>query len=236
MLLAGPFTGRLLGDMGAEIIKVEPPGQPDPLRDWGHARYEGRSLWWPVQSRNKKCVHAQPARASGARSCCSSWSSRATSWSRTSGRARSSAGTSAPERLWEANPGLVIARVSGYGQTGPYAPRAGFASGRRGDGRDPLHQRLPGRAAAAHPHLARRLARRHVRGAGHPRRALPARRPRRRPRPGRRRLADGGLLRAAREHGPRVRPARDRPRPGRHGPEGRRARRTSSSRATASGS
>src|SRR5918997_2936751 len=56
MLLAGPFTGRLLGDMGAEIIKVEPPGQPDPMRDWGKARYEGRSLWWPVQSRNKKCV------------------------------------------------------------------------------------------------------------------------------------------------------------------------------------
>ena len=44
MLLAGPFTGRLLGDMGAEIIKVEPPGQPDPLREWGHARYEGRYL------------------------------------------------------------------------------------------------------------------------------------------------------------------------------------------------
>src|ERR671915_2010170 len=56
MLLAGPFTGRLLGDMGAEVIKVEPPGKPDPLRDWGQARYNGRSLWWPVQSRNKKCV------------------------------------------------------------------------------------------------------------------------------------------------------------------------------------
>ena len=56
MLLAGPFTGRLLGDMGAEVIKVEPPGQPDPLREWGKARYKGRSLWWPVQSRNKKCV------------------------------------------------------------------------------------------------------------------------------------------------------------------------------------
>ena len=55
-LLAGPFTGRLLGDMGAEIIKVEAPGQPDPIRDWGKARYKGRSLWWPVQSRNKKCV------------------------------------------------------------------------------------------------------------------------------------------------------------------------------------
>src|SRR5204863_331684 len=43
------------GDMGAEIVKIEPPGQPDPLREWGKARYEGRSLWWPVQSRNKKC-------------------------------------------------------------------------------------------------------------------------------------------------------------------------------------
>ena len=55
-LLAGPFAGRLLGDMGAEVIKIEPPGKPDPLRDWGQARYEGRSLWWPVQSRNKKCI------------------------------------------------------------------------------------------------------------------------------------------------------------------------------------
>ena len=68
-----------------------------------------------------------------------------------------------PEQLWEANPKLVIARVSGYGQTGPYATRAGLRLGRRGDGRHPLHQRLSGRAAAAHPHLARRLARRHVR-------------------------------------------------------------------------
>ena len=55
-LLAGPFAGRLLGDLGAEVIKVEAPGKPDPIRDWGKARYEGRSLWWPVQSRNKKCV------------------------------------------------------------------------------------------------------------------------------------------------------------------------------------
>ena len=55
-LLAGPFTGRLLGDLGAEIIKIEAPGQPDAIRDWGKAKYEGRSLWWPVQSRNKKCI------------------------------------------------------------------------------------------------------------------------------------------------------------------------------------
>ena len=128
MLLAGPFTGRLLGDMGAEIIKVEPPGQPDPLRDWGQARYEGRSLWWPVQSRNKKCVHAQPARRSAARSCCSSSSSSATSLVENFRPGTLERWNLAPERLWEANPGLVIARVSGYGQTGPYAARAGFAS------------------------------------------------------------------------------------------------------------
>ena len=51
-LLAGPFAGRLLGDMGAEVIKVERPGKPDPLREWGRARYQGRTLMWPVQARN----------------------------------------------------------------------------------------------------------------------------------------------------------------------------------------
>src|SRR5260221_13211925 len=55
-LIAGPFAGRLLADMGAEVIKVEHPGRPDPLREWGQALYRGRSLWWAVQSRNKKCV------------------------------------------------------------------------------------------------------------------------------------------------------------------------------------
>jgi formyl-CoA transferase len=127
MLLAGPFTGRLLGDMGAEIIKVEPPGQPDPLREWGKARYEGRSLWWPVQSRNKKCVTLNLREERGQKlllelvrksdvlvenfrpGTLEKWQL-------------------APWQLWEANPKLVIARISGYGQTGPYASRAGFAS------------------------------------------------------------------------------------------------------------
>ncbi len=127
MLLAGPFAGRLLGDMGAEIIKVEPPGQPDPLREWGKARYEGRSLWWPVQSRNKKCVTLNLRAEDGQKlllrlvehcdvlvenfrpGTLEKWSI-------------------GPEQLWEVNPRLVIARVSGYGQTGPYAKRAGFAS------------------------------------------------------------------------------------------------------------
>jgi formyl-CoA transferase len=127
MLLAGPFAGRLLGDMGAEIIKIEPPGQPDPLREWGKARYEGRSLWWPVQSRNKKCCtldlrvergqelllqlveHADVLIENFRPGTLERWNL-------------------GPDRLLEANPRLVIARVSGYGQTGPYASRPGFAS------------------------------------------------------------------------------------------------------------
>jgi formyl-CoA transferase len=127
MLLAGPFTGRLLGDMGAEVIKVEPPGQPDPLRDWGHARYEGRSLWWPVQSRNKKCVTLNLREERGQELLLDlvRQSDVLVENFRPGTLERWTIG---PERLWEANPGLVIARVSGYGQTGPYAPRAGFAS------------------------------------------------------------------------------------------------------------
>jgi formyl-CoA transferase len=127
MLLAGPFTGRLLGDMGAEIIKVEPPGQPDPMREWGQARYEGRSLWWPVQSRNKKCVTLDLRQEAGQRLllALAGQSDVLVENFRPGTLERWGIG---PEQLWEVNPGLVIARVSGYGQTGPYAPRAGFAS------------------------------------------------------------------------------------------------------------
>jgi formyl-CoA transferase len=127
MLLAGPFTGRLLGDMGAEVIKVEPPGQPDPLREWGKARYEGRSLWWPVQSRNKKCVTLDLRQEAGQRLLLElvRQSDVLVENFRPGTLEKWGVG---PEQLWEANPRLVIARVSGYGQTGPYAPRAGFAS------------------------------------------------------------------------------------------------------------
>ena len=127
MLLAGPFTGRLLGDMGAEVIKVEPPGKPDPLREWGQARYKGRSLWWGVQSRNKKCVTLDLRRERGQelllelvrRSDVLVENFRPGTLERWN---------LAWERLRETNPRLVLCRVSGYGQTGPYAPRAGFAS------------------------------------------------------------------------------------------------------------
>jgi formyl-CoA transferase len=126
-LLAGPFTGRLLGDMGAEVIKVEAPGQPDPIRDWGKARYKGRSLWWPVQSRNKKCITLN-LRTERGQELLLELVRRAdvlTENFRPGTLERWNLGW---DRLSEANPRLVLARISGYGQTGPYAKRAGFAS------------------------------------------------------------------------------------------------------------
>ena len=126
-LLAGPFTGRLLGDMGAEIIKIEPPGKPDPMREWGQARYEGRSLWWPVQSRNKKCVTLDLRQERG-QSLLVELAKRADVLVENFRPGTLEKWGVGPAELWEANPRLVIARVSGYGQTGPYAPRAGFAS------------------------------------------------------------------------------------------------------------
>jgi formyl-CoA transferase len=126
-LLAGPFTGRLLGDLGADVIKVEAPGQPDPIRDWGKARYEGRSLWWPVQSRNKRCVTLNLRSERGQELLLElvKQADVLTENFRPGTLERWNLGW---DRLSEANPRLVLARISGYGQTGPYAERAGFAS------------------------------------------------------------------------------------------------------------
>ena len=127
MLLAGPFTGRLLGDMGAEVIKVEPPDKPDPLREWGKARYEGRSLWWGVQSRNKKCVTLDLRREQG-QDLLLELVKRSDVLVENFRPGTLEKWNLGWDRLRAANPGLVLCRVSGYGQTGPYAPRAGFAS------------------------------------------------------------------------------------------------------------
>jgi formyl-CoA transferase len=126
-LLAGPFTGRLLGDMGAEVIKVEAPGQPDPIRDWGKARYHGRSLWWPVQSRNKKCVTLN-LRSERGQELLLELVKRADVLTENFRPGTLEKWNLGWDRLSEANPRLVLARISGYGQTGPYAERAGFAS------------------------------------------------------------------------------------------------------------
>jgi succinyl-CoA---D-citramalate CoA-transferase len=127
MLLAGPFAGRLLGDMGAEVIKVEPPGKPDPLRDWGHARYRDRSLWWPVQSRNKKCITLNLREPKG-QELLLELVRVADALSENFRPGTLERWNLGYDRLSEVNPGIVVARISGYGQTGPYAERAGFAS------------------------------------------------------------------------------------------------------------
>ena len=126
-LLAGPFTGRLLGDLGAEIIKVEDPTKPDPIREWGKARYQGHSLWWPVQSRNKQCITLN-LRAERGQELLLELVRHAdvvTENFRPGTLERWNIGF---EQMKEVNPGVILARVSGYGQTGPYAERAGFAS------------------------------------------------------------------------------------------------------------
>lgn len=127
MLLAGPFAGRLLADMGAEIIKVEPPGKPDPLRDWGHARYEGHSLWWPVQSRNKKLITLDLRQEKG-QSLLLELVAHCDVLLENFRPGTIEKWNLGYDRLSDVNAGIILARVSGYGQTGPYAHRAGFAS------------------------------------------------------------------------------------------------------------
>jgi succinyl-CoA---D-citramalate CoA-transferase len=126
-LLAGPFAGRLLGDLGAEIIKIEPPGQPDPIRDWGNARYRDRSLLWPVQSRNKKCVTLN-LRLERGQELLLRLIEKADVVTENFRPGTLEKWNLGFDRLSEVNPGIVLARISGYGQTGPYAKRAGFAS------------------------------------------------------------------------------------------------------------
>ncbi|MBB4930449.1 formyl-CoA transferase [Lipingzhangella halophila] len=126
-LLAGPFCGQLLGDLGAEVIKLEAPGSGDPMRQWGREKPHGKSLWWPVVARNKKSVTCDLRVPAGQRLA-----------RELAERADIVVENFRPgalerwgldyETLAEANPGLILVRVTGYGQNGPYAPRAGFGS------------------------------------------------------------------------------------------------------------
>ena len=126
-LIAGPFAARLLADLGAEVVKVEAPGALDPMRDWGAARYEGRSLWWPVQSRGKSLVTLNLRTRRGQALCreLTLLSDVLIENFRPGTMERWGLG---PDELLAIDPGLVYARISGYGQTGPYADRPGFAS------------------------------------------------------------------------------------------------------------
>lgn len=125
VLLAGPFCGQLLADFGAEVIKVEAPGVGDPMRAWGQHRKDGRSLWWPVIARNKKSITLNLREPEGqeiARRLIATADILVENF-RPGTLERWGLGW---DRLSEINPKLIMVRVSGYGQTGPYSQRAGF--------------------------------------------------------------------------------------------------------------
>ncbi|MGE0638696.1 MAG: CaiB/BaiF CoA transferase family protein [Thermoanaerobaculia bacterium] len=126
-ILAGPFAGALLAYFGADVIKVEPPGRGDPIRTWRELDDDGTSYWWRSISRNKRCITLDLSRSEGQALA-----------------RRLIAGTDVvienfrpgtmeswgldPESLRRDHPGLVVARLSGFGQTGPYSHRPGYAS------------------------------------------------------------------------------------------------------------
>ena len=123
-LIAGPFAGKMLAEFGAQVIKIEPPGEGDPLRKW-RKLYKGTSVWWQVQSRNKQSISLDLRHPTGQEiarhliceadvvienfrpGTMEEWG---LGW----------------EELSALHPGLIMLRISGYGQTGPYRDRPGF--------------------------------------------------------------------------------------------------------------
>ncbi|HEY0940239.1 MAG TPA: CoA transferase [Steroidobacter sp.] len=126
-LLAGPFCGQLLGDFGAEVIKVEPPGKGDPMRAWGRKKLNGSSLWWPVVARNKKAITLDLRQAEGQALLRSLVEKADFLIENFRPGTMEKWGLGWPE-LSAINPRLIMVRVSGYGQTGPYSRRAGFGA------------------------------------------------------------------------------------------------------------
>jgi crotonobetainyl-CoA:carnitine CoA-transferase CaiB-like acyl-CoA transferase len=126
-VIAGPFCGQLLGDLGADVIKIEPPSVGDVLRQWGHRPGGGDSLWWRVTGRNKRSVTVDLRKPEGQDLV-----------RRLAGQADIVVENFRPgtmERwglgwteLSALNPGLIMVRISGFGQDGPYASRAGYAA------------------------------------------------------------------------------------------------------------
>jgi len=126
-LLAGPFSGQILGDLGADVIKIEDPSRGDPMRVWGRELPDGHSLWWAVVGRNKRSVTLNLRDPEGQEIA-----------RRLVAEADVLIENFKPgtlerwgldyETLSAANPGLVLLRVSGYGQDGPYAQRPGYGS------------------------------------------------------------------------------------------------------------
>jgi len=126
-LVAGPFCGQLLGDYGAEVIKIEPPGQGDPMREWGQAKADGRPLWFDVVGRNKRCatLDLRKAEGQGALKALVAKADILLENFRPGTMEKWGLDYAALSAI---NPRLIFVRVSGYGQSGPYAQKAGYAS------------------------------------------------------------------------------------------------------------
>lgn len=124
-LIAGPFAGKTLGDFGAEVIKVEPPGDGDPLRKW-RLLHQGTSVWWQVQSRNKQSVVLDLRTAEG-RADVAALAADCDVLIENFKPGTMEKWGLGYEALAAANPGLIMLRISGYGQTGPYRDLPGFA-------------------------------------------------------------------------------------------------------------
>ena len=125
-MLAGPFCGTLLGEFGAEVIKVEKPGQGDALREWPPMK-DGVALWWRSMSRNKRLVTLDLSRAQARETALAliACADVVVENFRPGTLERWGFG---PDELLEELPHTVWVRVSGYGQTGPYAERGGYAT------------------------------------------------------------------------------------------------------------
>ncbi|MTD57424.1 CaiB/BaiF CoA transferase family protein [Amycolatopsis pithecellobii] len=126
-VVAGPFATRLLADYGADVIKVEAPDRPDPLRTWGQEAYRDHHLWWTVQARNKRCITLDLRSPDG--------QNLFLELARMADVVVENFRPGTMEKwnlgyptLSGVNKGLVLVRVSGFGQTGPYSERPGYAS------------------------------------------------------------------------------------------------------------
>src|SRR3954449_9622825 len=126
-LLAGPFVGTLLGDFGADVVKIEAPPGGDAMRDWGRLRHNGRSLWWSILARNKRSVALNLREPEGQRIAAELAATADIVLENFRPGTMEKWGLG-PEDVHARNPRAIYARVSGYGQTGRYAHRPGFAS------------------------------------------------------------------------------------------------------------
>jgi len=123
-LIAGPFAAKTLADFGAEVIKIEPPDSGDPLRKWRMLK-DGTSVWWQVQSRNKRSL-ALDLRTPEGQELVRQLAAEADVLIENFRPGALEGWGLSPEALMASNPRLIVLRISGYGQTGPYRNRPGF--------------------------------------------------------------------------------------------------------------